>query len=130
MRYLTVSDVLRLHHWATGVDEPLYDFGLLESAVMRPQQSVLGQDAYPDLHTKAAALMHSLIRNHPFTDGNKRTGVIATGVFLMLNGWMLKLEQGELVALAVDVAKGAADVPAISKRLSDAGVRMEPEPHE
>jgi death-on-curing protein len=119
MRYLTVSDVLRLHQWATGVADPLYEFGLLESAVLRPQHSVAGHDAYPELQDKAAALMHSLIRNHPFIDGNKRTGVIAVGVFLMLNGWELVIEQGDLVGLATDIAEGSLDVPTISKHLVD-----------
>jgi death-on-curing protein len=78
--YLTVSDVVRLSE-AEVEAATLVDFGLLESAVLRPQQTVAGQDAYPDIHAKAAALMHSLIRNHPFVDGNKRTAVLAVAVF-------------------------------------------------
>jgi death-on-curing protein len=85
--YLTVSDVVGLSEAEVGPDI-LVDLGLLESAVLRPQQTVAGQDAYPDIHTKAAALMHSLIRN-----------------------------QGAIVALAVDVAEGVLDVAAISKTL-------------
>ncbi|MQB01340.1 MAG: type II toxin-antitoxin system death-on-curing family toxin [Actinobacteria bacterium] len=90
MRYLSVGDVARIHEQELQEAEPIFDFGLLESAVMRPQQTVGGQDAYPTLHVKAAALMHSLIRNHPFVDGNKRTAVIAVGTFYLLNGYSLQ----------------------------------------
>jgi death-on-curing protein len=114
--YLTVSDVVGLSEAEVGPDI-LVDLGLLESAVLRPQQTVAGQDAYPDIHTKAAALMHSLIRNHPFVDGNKRTGVLAVAVFYGLNGWEIVADQGAIVALAVDVAEGVLDVAAISKTL-------------
>jgi death-on-curing protein len=116
MIYLTVSDVVRLSEAEVGADT-LVDFGLLESAVLRPQQSLAGQDAYPDIHTKAAALMHSLIRNHPFLDGNKRTAVLAVAVFYGLNGWEIVADQGDVVALAIDVAEGVVDVAAISKTL-------------
>ncbi|MEA3377124.1 MAG: type II toxin-antitoxin system death-on-curing family toxin [Chloroflexota bacterium] len=69
----------------TGGSSGLRDPGLLESAVPRPQASFDGEELYPDLWTKAAALMQSLIKNHPFVIGNKRTAVTATGVFLELN---------------------------------------------
>ncbi|MEV7985068.1 type II toxin-antitoxin system death-on-curing family toxin [Micromonospora sp. NPDC085948] len=61
------------------------DAGLVESAVARPRTSVFGEDAYPDLWTKAAALLHSLVNNHPFVDGNKRIGWIAAIAFLLQN---------------------------------------------
>jgi death-on-curing protein len=108
MRYLQVGDVARLHCKALNIDEPaevIYDLGLLESAVMRPQQMVGGVDAYADIHTKAAALFYSLCRNHAFVDGNKRTALMAIGTFYGLNGWWIEVEDGEVVALAVDVAK-------------------------
>jgi death-on-curing protein len=75
--YLTVGDVLALHEQEVGANL-LADFGLLESAVLRPQTTIGGEDAYPDLHTKAAAMFHSLARNHAFLDGNKRVAVAAT----------------------------------------------------
>lgn len=84
----------------------LADFGLLEAAVLRPQQSVFGADAYPDMHTKAAAMMHSLIRNHAFIDGNKRTGVLASILFYNLNGYTIEAAQEDLIALALDIAEG------------------------
>ncbi|MDG9678409.1 Fic family protein [Micromonospora sp. DH14] len=61
------------------------DAGLVESAVARPRTSVFGEDAYPDLWTKAAAVLHSLVNNHPFVDGNKRIGWIVTIAFLIQN---------------------------------------------
>jgi death on curing protein len=86
VEYLTVADVMMIHCAETGHADPIVDFGRLESAVMRPQQSVGGQEAYPSLHLKAAALMHSLARNHPFVDGNKRTAAISALTFCSSTG--------------------------------------------
>lgn len=86
MRYLSVEDVLHLHALEVGPQVPLRDRGLLESAVTRPQQSAFGEDAYPSVHLKAAAMLQSLAQNQPFEDGNKRVAVLATFVFLGLNG--------------------------------------------
>jgi death-on-curing protein len=83
---------LLLHAWLierTGGSGGVRDVGLLESALARPQATFGQDDLYPDLWSKAAALMHSLIRNHPFVDGNKRTALAATGIFLELNGYAL-----------------------------------------
>lgn len=118
VRYLTAGDVIAINEAERGPDF-LADFGLLESAVLRPQQSVAGHDAYPDIHSKAAALLHSLIRNHPFIDGNKRTAVLAVLMFYGLNGMWLETTQEEVVALAVDVAEGLLDVSAIAGRLKE-----------
>ncbi len=82
MRYLTVGEVIAFNRAEVGGDA-LADFGLLESAVLRPQTTIGGLDAYPSVHEKAAALIHSLIRNHPFVDGNKRTAVVATFTFYL-----------------------------------------------
>lgn len=116
MRYLTASEVVRVNEHEIGSDL-LADFGLLEAAVLRPQQSVFGNDAYPDIHTKAAALMHSLIRNHPFVDGNKRTGVLSVILFYNLNGFLVEAEQQEVIALALDVAEGQNDLERIAGTL-------------
>lgn len=113
MRFLTPSEVVRINEQESGPDL-LADFGLLEAAVMRPQQSVFGADAYPDIHTKAAAMMHSLIRNHPFLDGNKRTGVLSVILLYNLNGFAIEADQGDVVALALDIAEGQIDVEGIS----------------
>ncbi|MCA1604421.1 MAG: type II toxin-antitoxin system death-on-curing family toxin [Acidobacteria bacterium] len=109
MRYLTVSEVLLVNEQEVGPDL-LADFGLLEAAILRPQQSVFGSDAYPDMHTKAAAMMHSIIRNHAFIDGNKRTGVLAMILFHNLNGYRIETVQEDLIALALDIAEGQIDV--------------------
>lgn len=117
MHYLSAGDVVRIAEAEVGSDT-LVDFGLLESAVLRPQQTVGGHDAYPDIHRKAAALMHSLIRNHAFVDGNKRTAVLAVDVFYGLNGWEVNADQGDIVALALDIAEGQVNVEGIAKVLS------------
>lgn len=78
--------------------------GLLESAVARPQASAFGTDAYPDLASKAAALLHSLVLNHAFIDGNKRTAVLSTLVFLDLNGYMVRWDQQEALDFLLRLA--------------------------
>ena len=105
MRYLTAGEVMMINEAEIGPDL-LADFGLLEAAVLRPQQSAFVSDAYPDIHTKAAAMLYSLIRNHPFIDGKKRTAVLSMIVFYNLNGYAIEGDRGELVALAIDVAEG------------------------
>ena len=89
MTYLYPHQVLYLHKRVievSGGSQGVRDQGLLESAVFRPQASFGGQDLYPDLFSKAAALGHSIIKNHPFIDGNKRTGFEAMNLFLRING--------------------------------------------
>ncbi len=84
MRYLTAEQVLFLHARLieeTGGSHGIRDVGLLQSAVARPRATFEGEDLYPDVCSKAAALMHSLINNHPFVDGNKRTGTAALKSF-------------------------------------------------
>jgi death-on-curing protein len=99
----------------------LRDFGLLESAVLRPQSTTFSEDAYPTLHEKAAALLHSLARNHPFVDGNKRTAWAATAVLYEINGYSIStlVDPGQIVGLVVDVAEGLLDVPNIAAVLKD-----------
>jgi death on curing protein len=124
MWYLTVGDVVRINETRVGPGN-LRDFGLLESAVLRPQTSVAGQDAYPDIHTKAAALMDSLIRNHPFVDGNKRTALVSVTTFYGLNGWGLEGDQGEAVDLTLSIAGGQASVPQIAGVLESWAYRLD-----
>lgn len=117
VRYLTVAEVTRINEAEAGPDL-LADFNRLESAVLRPQTTVGGEDAYPDMYAKAAALMHSLARNHPFVDGNKRVAAAGMIVFLLLNGYEYRSGQDELVALLLETAEGLIDVPAIAERLT------------
>lgn len=115
--YLSAGEVLGFNEHFAGPDG-LRDFGLLDAAVTRPQSSAFGDDAFPTLHEKAAALLHGLARNHPFIDGNKRTAWAATAVFYTVNGMDLHPpDQGEIVALVVDTAEGQLDVPAIAAAL-------------
>lgn len=83
--YLDLEDVLSLARTLLGDPPPIRDIGLLGSAVARPQTSVFGEDAYPDVYSKASALLQSIVNNHPLVDGNKRLGWLATAVFLELN---------------------------------------------
>ncbi len=97
--YLTVQEVLFIHARliaTTGGEHGIRDLGLLESAVARPQAAFGGEDLYPDLWRKTAALMQSLVQNHPFVDGNKRTGITAAAMFLRRNGRILQTSNAEL----------------------------------
>ncbi|WP_322857771.1 type II toxin-antitoxin system death-on-curing family toxin [Mycobacterium shigaense] len=114
--YLTCNNVQVLNEWFVGPDK-LRDFGLLDSAVMRPQASAFGEDAYPTIHEKAAALLYGLARNHPFVDANKRTAWAATSVFYQMNGYDIAMDDGAVVALVVDIAEGQLDVPNIAAAL-------------
>lgn len=84
--YLDVDDLVVLAASLFGEPLPIRDLGLLGSAAARPQASAFGDDAYPDVWTKAAALLHSVVKNHPLIDGNKRLGWLACAVFLDVNG--------------------------------------------
>ena len=84
--YLETEDLLLLATMLLGDPPPIRDLGLLGSAAARPQTTVFGTDAYADVWAKAAALLQSIVKNHPLVDGNKRLGWLATAVFLELNG--------------------------------------------
>lgn len=88
--YLTIEEIIFAHDRIieeSGGSKGVRDLNLLQSAVGRPQASFAGQDLYQDIFLKAAALIHSLILNHPFTDGNKRTGLMAASRLLFINGF-------------------------------------------
>lgn len=111
--YLTLDDLLEI---AAGVltDVQIRDLGLLASAAARPAMTAFGHDAYPSFTDKAAALMHSLARNHPLVDGNKRLAWSATRAFCLLNGYDIRylIDAAETCVLAV--AAGELDVPEIA----------------
>ncbi|ALO08729.1 fic family toxin-antitoxin system, toxin component [Streptomyces venezuelae] len=115
--FLTLPELLNLAG-RLGASE-VRDYGLLESALARPQTSVFGQDAYPEIWEKAAALMESLARNHGLVDGNKRIAWYATWVFLHMNGHPLDpaFDVDEAEMFVLDVCQGALDVPKIAARL-------------
>jgi death on curing protein len=108
MIYLTAEQVLFIHArliTETGGSHGLRDLSMLLSALGRPQSSFDDQDLYPDLFDKAAALLDSLTRNHPFVDGNKRTGIIATALFVQLNSYQMYASNSVLEKFTLDVAQ-------------------------
>ncbi len=106
--YLIPEQVLFLHSRLiaeTGGGQGLRDLGLLLSALGRPQATFDNRDLYPDLLSKTAALMDSLVRNHPFIDGNKRTAITASAIFLRMNGYRLKVGNEEMVRFTLACAQ-------------------------
>ena len=98
--------------------EGIRDEGLLESALARPRASVFGQDAYPELHLKAAALLHSLARNHALVDGNKRLAWTACRTFLAINGQWISAPEDDRFEFIIQVAAGTlADLDKMADRL-------------
>lgn len=118
VEYLDVDDLIDLARLLLGDPPPIRDVGLLGSAAARPQTTVFGEDAYPDVWTKAAALLHSILKNHALVDGNKRLGWLATAVFLEING--IKVTQAsnnDVYDLVLDVTAHARSIEEISDRL-------------
>jgi death-on-curing protein len=115
--YLTPEQVLFLHSRLmaeTGGTHGIRDLGMLLSAVGRPQATFEDQDLYPDLFTKTAALMDSLVRNHPFVDGNKRTAITSAGIFLRINGYRLVVENEEMVRFSLACAQSELSLVAMA----------------
>jgi len=109
MRYLALGELLDLHRLilaATGGASGLRDLGALESAAAQPQLTFGSQDLYPSLVEKAASLGFSLVRNHPFVDGNKRVAHAAMEVFLQLNGTGIEADVEEQEQLMLGLAAG------------------------
>lgn len=115
MRYLTLDEMVYINDQVT-VHSPIHTIvegkrkvramDMLEAAWGRPMQTVFGEDAYPTLVDKAAALLHSLVRNHPFADGNKRTAVVALIFMLAVNGQQVAWDEAEALAIIVQIAEG------------------------
>lgn len=109
MIYLTLPELLHIAKRTLGSEPDVRDYGLLESAAARPQATAFGGDAYPDLDAKAAALLHSLARNHALVDGNKRLALAAVIAFYGVNGRRPTLTNDEAYELVIDVAAGNLD---------------------
>ena len=112
MRYLTLNEVLEVHRQVmaqSGGAEGLMHLSALESALAQPQMTFGGEDLYPTLVDKAAALGYALIKNHPFLDGNKRTGHAAMEVFLVLNGHEIRATVDEQEHVMLQVAASEID---------------------
>jgi len=117
MRYLAPEQVLFIHARLiaeTGSEHGIRDLGLLQSAVSRPQAVFDGSELYADIYHKAAALLESLVNNHPFIDGNKRTGITATAMFLKINDYSLTASNQEVEFFVLSVAAGKQYVQTIA----------------
>lgn len=115
--FLTLEQVLVIHEDQIvryGGTSGLRDLMLLESAIFRPQSSFGGEYLYSTVFVKAGALVHSLILNHPFIDGNKRTGVVSALVFLEINGYSLDVTQNELMGMALKTIAKVRDIEGIA----------------
>jgi death-on-curing protein len=117
--YLTLPELLHVAERVLGPDYTVRDYGLLEAALARPRATAFGKDAYPDLDAKAAALLHSIARNHALIDGDKRLALAAAIAFHGLNGRRLTLTNDEAYDLVMSVAEGRLDtVEAIAAALT------------
>ena len=119
-RYLTLSELIYINgrvldndKIATG-KQKVRDLPLLEAAALRPSASAFGQDAYGTLSEKVAALFHSIARNHPFTDGNKRTATVAAVLMFTFNGERVIWDQPEALEMIVKLAENQVDVETLS----------------
>jgi death-on-curing protein len=119
VEYLDLDDILGLVR-ALGIG-PVRDVGLLDSAAARPRSSAFGEDAYPTINLKAAALLHSLVNHHALVDGNKRLGWLATVVFLDINGVEPTLTDSEAFDLVWEVAASSLEVEGIAAKLRTNG---------
>jgi death on curing protein len=107
---ILVEDILKLHRLSIeiyGGAAGVRDLGLLESAIARPFQTFGGDDLYPTVFEKAAALGESLIINHPFVDGNKRTGFLAMTSFIQEEGFVFKSSQEDAYVFTIDISTGS-----------------------
>jgi death on curing protein len=119
--YLTLPELLHVAQRVLGVEPPVRDIGLLESALARPRATAFGADAYPDLDAKAAALLHSLARNHALVDGNERLALAGVIAFYGVNDRRLTVTNDEANELVIAIADGTLDdVGEIAGRLARA----------
>src|SRR5437763_6397496 len=119
IEYLDLEDLVDLAERVLGPNPAIRDVGLLGSAVARPQATAFGADAYPDIWTKAAASLLSIVKNHALVDGNKRLGWLATAVFFHLNGIDVSVASNDDVFdLVMGVAGGQHGVPEVAEKLA------------
>ena len=123
IRWLTRNAIEIIHDEQIsehGGLQGLKDENALESSLARPQnKNVYGED---DIHVLAAAYLYGIARNHPFSDGNKRTGFLAAFSFLALNGFLLEMEQADAIAFVLSVAAGEIDEDGAARFLRDFSV--------
>jgi death-on-curing protein len=118
MRYLSVEEVMLIHEfelWKHGGASGVRSLALLESSIQRPRTYYSGIERYKTIIDKAASLIFSIIKNHPFIDGNKRTALVSGEVFLRINGYSLDMLEKELVKMALDVANNKLSLKDLTK---------------
>lgn len=117
IHYLKPEQILFIHNRLieeTGGLHGVRDLSMLLSALGRPQSTFDGRDLYDGVFSKGAALLDSLIRNHPFVDGNKRTAITSTGLFLKINGYALQVENEEMVRFTLICAQSQTNLDEIA----------------
>ena len=125
MIFLDLDDLFHIAERALGVPAQVGDVGLLLSALARPQATAIGTEAYPSIQAKAAALLHSLVRNHGLVDGNKRLALASVVAFYGMNGLRLTMTNDEAFELVTAVADASLDdVSSIASRLESGTRRM------
>ena len=118
VEYLDLDDLINLASRLLGPKLTIRDIGLLGSAVARPQTTLFGEDAYPDLWTKAAALLHSIVKNHARVAGNKRLGWLACAVFLEINGVRVTtIPNDDVFRFVMDVTTGNQEIGELAAAL-------------
>jgi len=117
--YLDLAEVITVARAVNKMPHAVADMGLLAGAVERPKATVFGQEAYATLFTKAAALMHSIARNHALIDGNKRTAFVACTAMLRLNGYRVRPLPDEQEELMNRIAMGDVEVEEIAIHLKE-----------
>ena len=128
MNYLNINQILAIYHEViehTGGSKGIRDIQLLESAVARPQATFTKKDLYPDLFSKAAALGHSIISNHSFVDGNKRTGYMAMRLFLNVNGYDVKAPLEKKYTFVMEIAEKMRKEKSIAKWFEEHSQKIE-----
>ena len=131
MRYVTLKEALELHRRIieqTGGSTGIRDIGLLESAVAQPRMTFGGEDLYSTLVEKASALCFSVVKNHPFVDGNKRVGHAIMETFLVLNGYEITASVPEQEKVILSLAAGELNREGFSNWLSDHMVQVKHDP--
>jgi len=118
VEYLELDDLINLASRLLGTKLTIRDIGLLGSAAARPQTTLLGEDAYPDLWTKAAALLHSIVKNHALVDGNKRLGWLACAVFLEINEvTVTTIPNDDVFRFVMDLTTGTHEIDELATAL-------------
>ena len=121
-KYLSLSEVLRIHsnmilHY--GGSHGVRDLGLVESALNRPRSGFGDYEQYPDIFSKSAVLLHSLLKNHPFLDGNKRTALASCAIFLKRNGYTLKMTKVDGLEFVLNIENDTLDEKAITEWINN-----------